>query len=392
LKTAALILAAGRGTRAPGPVPKAYARLPGGTPVARSVAVMLQEPAIDLVQVVIAAEDAEHYAAALAAGEPRLLPAVAGGPTRQASALNGLLALEPHAPDRLLIHDSARPFVSSDIIGRVLAALAHGPAAIAALPLTDSLKRADGTARITASLDRAGLWRAQTPQGFAFAPILAAHQAAAAAGQLEMTDDAAVAEWAGLPVALVPGSEANRKLTTSEDLAMAHALTPPLPDVRTGLGFDVHRLVAGDHVWLCGIKIPHGQALEGHSDADVALHALTDALLGAVGEGDIGQLFPNTDPRWRGAASHLFLREAARQVALRGGEVMNVDVTIVCEAPRIGPYREPMRARIAEILGIEPARVGVKATTTETLGFTGRREGIAALATATVVRWPRPQS
>src|SRR5262245_33943536 len=304
---------------------------------------MLAAPGIDLVQVVIGAADQAFYAAALGpAPDRRLLPAVVGGATRQQSALHGLLALEAQAPERVLIHDSARPFVTGNIIARVLAALAHGAAVVPALPVTDSLKRADAAGHRAQSVDRTGLWRAQTPQGFAFSPILAAHRAAAAAGHTTMSDDGAVAEWAGLPVALVPGSEENLKLTTQEDLAMASA--QPIPDVRTGLGFDVHRFRDGDHVWLCGISIPHSHGLEGHSDADVALHALTDALLGAVGEGDIGQLFPNTDPRWRGAASHLFLREAARQVELRGAEVTNVDVTIVCEAPRIGPYREPMRA------------------------------------------------
>jgi 2-C-methyl-D-erythritol 4-phosphate cytidylyltransferase / 2-C-methyl-D-erythritol 2,4-cyclodiphosphate synthase len=390
VKTAALILAAGSGARAPGPVPKQYRPLSLGSAVARSVAVMLAQPGIDLVQVVIAAGDRPLYDAALPSAVARLLPPVVGGATRQQSALHGLLALAAHAPDCVLIHDSARPFVTADVIARVLAALAHAPAAIAALPLTDSLKRADASGRIAQSIDRERLWRAQTPQGFAFSPILGAHRAAAAAGLSTLSDDAAVAEWAGLPVALVMGSEHNRKLTTAEDLAMA--TEQPMPDVRTGLGFDVHRLVAGDHVWLCGIRIPHGAGLEGHSDADVALHALTDALLGAVGEGDIGQLFPDSDPRWKGASSHLFLSEAARRVHRWGGQVTNVDVTVVCEAPRIGPHREAMRARIAELLEIEAERVGIKATTTETLGFTGRREGIAALATATVVRVPRPQS
>jgi 2-C-methyl-D-erythritol 4-phosphate cytidylyltransferase / 2-C-methyl-D-erythritol 2,4-cyclodiphosphate synthase len=390
VKTAALILAAGRGARAPGPVPKQYLALGAGSAVARTVEVMLSAPAIDLVQVVIHAADESLYAAAIGTGAAGLLPAVHGGATRQQSALNGLLALEPHAPDRVLIHDGARPFLSVELIDRVLAALAQSPAAIAALPVTDSIKRADAGGLIAASLERASLWRAQTPQGFAFAPILAAHRAAAAAGHRDMSDDAAVAEWAGLRVALVPGSEHNRKLTTSEDLAMATALG--LADVRTGLGFDVHRFHAGDHVWLCGVKIPHTHALEGHSDADVALHALTDALLGALGEGDIGQLFPDSDPRWRGASSHIFLSEAARRVRLAGAEVSNVDLTIVCEAPRIGPYTAAMRARVGAILGLAPERVGVKATTTESLGFTGRREGIAALATATVVKRPRPQS
>jgi 2-C-methyl-D-erythritol 4-phosphate cytidylyltransferase / 2-C-methyl-D-erythritol 2,4-cyclodiphosphate synthase len=390
VKTAALILAAGSGARAPGPVPKQYRPLSVGSAVAHSVAVMLAQPGIDLVQVVIAAGDRPLYDAGMPCAAARLLPPVAGGATRQQSALLGLLALAAHAPDCVLIHDSARPFVTADIIARVLAALAHAPAAIAALPVTDSLKRADASGRIAQSIDRDRLWRAQTPQGFAFSPILAAHRAAAAAGLTTMSDDAAVAEWAGLPVALVLGSEHNRKLTTAEDLAMASPQT--MPDVRTGLGFDVHRLVPGDHVWLCGIRVPHGAGLEGHSDADVALHALTDALLGAVGEEDIGQLFPDSDPRWKGASSHLFLSEAVRRVQLWGGQVTNVDLTIVCEAPRIGPHRAAMRARIAELLEIEAERVGIKATTTETLGFTGRREGIAALATATVVRVPRPQS
>jgi 2-C-methyl-D-erythritol 4-phosphate cytidylyltransferase/2-C-methyl-D-erythritol 2,4-cyclodiphosphate synthase len=284
----------------------------------------------------------------------------------------------------VLIHDAVRPFVTTDIIARVLEALAHTPGAIAALPLADTLKKAGPDQRIAVTLDRAEVWRAQTPQGFRFAEILAAHAAAEAAGHGDMTDDAAVAEWAGLPVALVMGAEANRKLTTAEDLAMAQP-TGSVPDVRTGQGFDVHRFVPGDHVWLCGVKLAHTHALEGHSDADVALHALTDALLGAIGAGDIGQHFPDTDARWKGASSHLFLTEALRLLRAQGGSVGNVDVTILCEAPKIAPHRQAMRRRIAEILGLEEARVSVKATTTEGLGFTGRREGIAALATATVV-------
>jgi 2-C-methyl-D-erythritol 4-phosphate cytidylyltransferase/2-C-methyl-D-erythritol 2,4-cyclodiphosphate synthase len=251
------------------------------------------------------------------------------------------------------------------------------------------LKRARPDGSIDTTIARAGLWRAQTPQGFRFDAILAAHEAVA--GRDDLTDDAAVAEWAGLTVALVEGSEANVKLTTAEDMMQAEAAAllaqapPTIPDIRTGQGFDVHRLVAGDHVWLCGVRIPHTHALAGHSDADVGLHALTDALLGAIGDGDIGQHFPPTDERWRGAASHLFLADAGRRVREHGGTICNVDVTILCEAPRIAPHRESMRARIAEILGMDVARVGVKATTTEGLGFTGRREGIAALALATVI-------
>jgi len=350
----------------------------------RTLRVFVEHPGIDLVQVVIGAGDAAHYALAVQSlGEGKLLSAVHGGPTRQASVHNGLATLKAHAPDRVLIHDAVRPFITADIIARVLAALAHTPGAIAALPLADTLKKAGPDQRVVATIDRAQVWRAQTPQGFRFTEILAAHAAAAKAG-IDLTDDAAVAEWAGLPVALVMGAETNRKLTTAEDLAMAER-AGSAPDVRTGQGFDVHRFVAGDHVWLCGVKLAHSQALEGHSDADVALHALTDALLGAIGAGDIGQHFPDTDPRWKGAPSHLFLSEAVRLVRARGGSIGNVDVTILCEAPKIAPHRQAMRGRIAEILAIEEARVSVKATTTEGLGFTGRREGIAALATATVV-------
>ena len=385
LKTAALIVAGGRGTRASATLPKQYARIGGRTVLARTLGAFLEHPGIDLVQVVIAAGDADAYAAAVAGLDgDRLLPAVHGGPTRQASVRNGLEALKARAPDRVLIHDAVRPFVAPDIVARVLEALAHSPAAIAAVPLVDTLKKAGPGQRIAATLDRAEVWRAQTPQGFRFAEILAAHTAAATAGNSDMPDDAAVAEWAGLPVALVMGAETNRKLTTPEDLAMAQQ-SGRAPDVRTGQGFDVHRFAPGDHVWLCGVKLAHTHALEGHSDADVALHALTDALLGAIGAGDIGQHFPDTDARWQGAPSHLFLSEALRLVRAHGGSIGNVDVTILCEAPKIAPHRHAMRRRIAEILGLDEARVSVKATTTEGLGFTGRREGIAALAAATVV-------
>jgi 2-C-methyl-D-erythritol 4-phosphate cytidylyltransferase/2-C-methyl-D-erythritol 2,4-cyclodiphosphate synthase len=384
--TAALIVAAGRGTRAAGQVPKQYAPLAAEPVLAHTLRAFLDHPAVTLALVAIAEADRTLYEQAVAPAHPKLAAPALGGETRQRSVLNGLRALLPHAPVHVLIHDAARPFVARGVIDRVLAGLERAPGAIAAVPLADTLKRADAGGLIAATLPRAGLWRAQTPQGFRFADILRAHEAAAAAGRADLTDDAAVAEWAGIPVQLVDGSEANVKLTTAEDLAMAAcALAPAFGEVRTGQGFDVHRFAEGDHVWLCGVRIAHNHALEGHSDADVALHALTDALLGAIGDGDIGQHFPDSDPRWRGAASHLFLADAARRVRARGGAVTNVDVTILCEAPRIGPHREAMRARVAEVLGIEVSRVAVKATTTEGLGFTGRREGIAALATATVV-------
>ena len=385
MKTAALIVAAGKGTRAGGQVAKQYALVQGAPVIARTVAAFTAHPAVDVVQVVISAGDHELYAAALKGGaHDKITPPVVGGDTRQASVLNGLRALRADPPDRVLIHDAVRPFVTPDIITRVIEALSTTTGAVAAIAVADTLRRAGPDGRSAGTVDRGGLWRAQTPQGFRFADILAAHEAAAAAGCADLTDDAGVAEWAGLDVALVLGSEVNRKLTTAEDLAMADA-TNAVPDVRTGQGFDVHRFAPGDHVWLCGLRIPHTHALDGHSDADVVLHALTDALLGAIGDGDIGQHFANTDAHWKGAASHIFLSDAAARVRARGGSIANVDVTILCEAPKIAPHREAMRARIAEILGLEVARVSVKATTTEGLGFTGRREGIAALATATVV-------
>ena len=392
MTTAALIVAAGRGTRAAGPVPnrmpKQYAQLGATSVLARTLGVFLEHPAVDLATVAIAEADRARYDRAIVSGHRKLIPPVVGGATRQRSVLNGLRALAPLSPTQVLIHDAARPFVTGDIVDRVLDALKRGPGAIAAVPLADTLKRGGPGGRIEATLDRADLWRAQTPQGFRFDEILAAHERAPAAGREDLTDDAAVAEWAGIPVELVQGSEANVKLTTAEDLAVAARAVETVPaagEVRTGQGFDVHRFTAGDHVRLCGVRIPHTHALEGHSDADVGLHALTDALLGAIGDGDIGQHFPNTDPRWRGAASHLFLADAAGRVRARGGAICNVDVTLLCEAPRIAPHREAMRARIAAILEADISRVAVKATTTEGLGFTGRREGIAALATATLV-------
>jgi 2-C-methyl-D-erythritol 4-phosphate cytidylyltransferase / 2-C-methyl-D-erythritol 2,4-cyclodiphosphate synthase len=391
VRIAAVIVAAGRGLRADrgDSIPKQYA-LVGGRPVlAHTIEALASHPRIDAVQVVIHPDHAVAFGNVVASSASKLRAPVTGGDSRQASVLAGLDALGIEGPDLVLIHDAARPFVDRAVIDRVIAALETSEGAIAALPVTDTLKRADGDGLIAATVERVGLWRAQTPQGFRFAPILAAHRRAAAAGRHDFTDDAALAEWAGLGVALVAGGEANRKLTTAEDIDMADReiarTQAAVPDVRTGTGFDVHRFAEGDHVWLGGIAIPHTHRLEGHSDADVALHALTDALLGAIGDGDIGQHFPPSDPQWKGAASRLFLADAARRVAARGGRITNVDLTILCEAPRVGPHREAMRREIAGILGIAMERVGVKATTTEGLGFTGRREGIAAMATATVV-------
>jgi len=284
------------------------------------------------------------------------------------------------APERVLIHDAARPFIDQTTIGRVITALDDVPAAIAAVPLSDTLKRgSDG--RVLGTLERSGLWRAQTPQGFRFAAILGAHRAAAGEA---LTDDAAVAERAGLAVKLVPASEENFKVTTEEDFRRAERLFASVSEQRVATGFDVHRFGPGDKVMLCGLAIPHSQGLVGHSDADVGLHALTDALLGTISAGDIGSHFPPSDPQWKGAPSARFLSHAAALLAARGAAIVNVDVTIICEQPKVGPHRAAMAARLAEILGIAVERVSVKATTTDRLGFTGRGEGISAQAIATI--------
>ncbi len=345
-----------------------------------------RHPAVGAIQVVIHADDRALYEAALPSAPGKLLPPVLGGFERQASVRSGLAALQATNPDFVLIHDAARPLIDAAVIDRVIAGLSRHAGVIAAKPVRDTLKRAASDGRIVATVARDGLWRAQTPQAFKFAKILAAHDAAVAAGLTDFTDDAALAEWHGMAVAVVDGSERNIKLTTTEDFALAERLIAATPgETRNGTGFDVHRFCDGDHVWLCGVRVPHDKALEGHSDADVGLHALTDALLGAIADGDIGAHFPPSDPKWKGAASHMFLRDAARRVAERGGRIQNVDVTLLCETPKVGPHRDAMRAEISTILGIEIDRVGVKATTPEGLGFTGRREGIAAMASATIV-------
>jgi 2-C-methyl-D-erythritol 4-phosphate cytidylyltransferase/2-C-methyl-D-erythritol 2,4-cyclodiphosphate synthase len=386
--TVAVIVAAGRGTRACGGAgpPKQYCTLAGAPVLAHSLRVLAEHPDVDAIEVVIHAEDRQLYEAAARPYAARLLDPVLGGATRQESVRLGLEALSTRPPDRVLIHDAARPFLTRDLVSGLLAALDATPAAIAAEPVADTLKRADPDGTIAETVDRADLWRAQTPQAFRFEPILSAHRRAAEADQTRFTDDAGLAEWAGLAVMLVPSSGANLKLTTAEDLALAERmLASPLMEARTGSGFDVHAFAPGDHVWLCGVKLPHTHRLEGHSDADVGLHAITDAILGAIGDGDIGEHFPPSDPKWRGAPSRLFLEDAARRVGALGGRIANVDVTLLCEAPKVGPHRSEMRRAIAAILGIDAGRVGVKATTTEGLGFLGRREGIAALASATVL-------
>lgn len=374
----ALVVAGGRGQRVGGERPKQYCLI-GGQPMLRhSVAAFRRHPSIGAVRVVIHPGDRALYEEAVDGLD--LLTPCHGGAERQDSARLGLESLADLSPARVLIHDAARPFVDAATIERVIAALDQGPGAVAAVPVTDTLKRGE-QGRIRATVERAGLWRAQTPQGFRFAEILAAHRAAS--GET-LTDDAAVAERAGLAIALVAGSEANLKVTTEEDLRRAEQLAAAMFESRVGTGFDVHQFGPGDKVMLCGLPIPHDRSLLGHSDADVGLHALTDAVLGAIGAGDIGSHFPPSEPRWKGAASERFLRYAAELVTARGGAIVNVDVTIICEHPKVGPHRAAMARKVAEILRVPEDRVSVKATTTDRLGFTGRGEGIAAQAVATV--------
>jgi 2-C-methyl-D-erythritol 4-phosphate cytidylyltransferase/2-C-methyl-D-erythritol 2,4-cyclodiphosphate synthase len=386
---AALIVAAGRGARAarePGR-PKQY-RPVGGVPIiARAIAAFAAHPGVDDILVVIHADDETLYRAASEPFAQRLRPPVQGGARRQDSVRAGLEALAAAPPASVLIHDAARPFVKPDLITRVIAGLDAHQGALPCLKVTDTLKWiADG--RVIGTAERDQLWRAQTPQGFKFDAILAAHRAAAKEPAREFTDDAGIAEWFGLDVALVEGAEDNRKLTTAEDLRIADELLQPkgrsAAAVRVATGYDVHAFGPGDAVVLCGVSIPHPKKLIGHSDADVGLHALTDALLGAIADGDIGVHFPPSDARWRGAASELFLKHAGAKIKERGGTIVHVDVTLLCEAPRIGPYRDEMRARIAAMLGLDLSQVSIKATTNEGLGFIGRGEGIAAFATATV--------
>ena len=377
----ALIVAAGRGSRFGGPLPKQYAELGGQTVLRRSLEAFRAATGVNQLRVVIGSGDETHYEAAVAGLG---LPApVLGGATRQQSVLNGLEVLAMAPPDFVAIHDAARPFVRPvDIQACLDAAAAPGiSGAVLGVKLADTLKRVDDGA-IRETVPRANLWRAQTPQVFRFAALLEAHRAVASLGASEasaLTDDAAVAERAGLRVVMVPGSEDNSKITTNDDLR--HAMTM---ETRTAFGLDVHGFGPGNAVMLGGIAIPHAQALAGHSDADVALHALTDALLGTIGAGDIGKHFPPSDPQWRGASSDRFLRHAVELITQRSGRIVHLDLTLICEAPRIGPYRDAMVASIARIAGIDSGRVSVKATTTEGLGFTGRREGIAAQAVATV--------
>lgn len=388
---ALVMVAAGRGERAGTPEngPKQYRPIGGFAVIARTLTQFLEHPDCHDIVAVIHRDDEALYEAATAGihGRERIRT-VFGGATRQQSVLAGLLGLATVPPTHVLIHDAVRPFVTRQVIDGVLAALNAGhQAALPAVAVADTLKRGDAHGLVGGTVPRDGLFAAQTPQGFGFDAILDAHRRAADEAGSSFTDDCAIAEWAGIPVQLTQGSPLNVKLTTAEDLAMAddRLLKPGVPDVRTGNGYDVHRLVPGDHVTLCGVKIAHDQSLDGHSDADVALHALTDALLATCGAGDIGDHFPPSDPQWRGAASEIFLAHAAKMVRDAGGMIMNADVSLIAEAPKIGPHRQVMRENLARILDLSVDRCSVKATTNETIGFAGRREGIAAIATASVV-------
>ncbi|WP_426164192.1 bifunctional 2-C-methyl-D-erythritol 4-phosphate cytidylyltransferase/2-C-methyl-D-erythritol 2,4-cyclodiphosphate synthase [Sandarakinorhabdus sp. DWP1-3-1] len=378
MTTHAIIVAAGKGHRAGGDIPKQYRTVDGKALLRHAIECLQAHPAIDGVTVVINPDDRTLYDSALTG---LALPTpVAGGATRQQSVLNGLEALAASPPDIVLVHDAARAFLPATVIDALFAAL-DDPAndgAVPALPVVDSLRR--GGRHFETSVDRDGLFRVQTPQAFRFAALLAAHRASAPGA----TDELAIAMAAGLRVAVAAGDERAFKVTEPQDFAKAEAMISPALSSRAASGFDVHRFGPGDHVWLCGVRIPHSHGLIGHSDADAGLHALTDALLGTIAAGDIGDHFPPSDPQWRGAASDIFLAHAAGLVRAAGGNIDHADITLICERPKIGPHRDAMRARVAAILDIDVARVSVKATTTELLGFTGRSEGLAAQAMASV--------
>lgn len=371
LSVVALIVAAGKGTRAGEEVPKQYRPIGGRSVLAHAAAAFVHHPSVARVHVVVADGETARAREALAGLDVSI---GVGGPTRQGSVRRGLDQLGD--ADLVLVHDAARPLVPAAMISRVLHALQTEVAVCPALPVVDSLRRGDGC--VSGEVPREGLWRAQTPQGFRLDMLRSAHAVAPAGA----TDDAEIARAAGHRVALVAGDERAMKLTFADDFVRAEAMMGML--TCTGTGFDVHRFGPGDHLWLCGLRIPHSQGVIGHSDADVGLHALTDAVLGALGDGDIGMHFPPTDARWKGVSSDRFLAHAADLVAAAGGRIMHVDVTIICEAPKVGPHRDAMRMRIADILRAHHPRVSVKATTTEALGFAGRREGIAAQAAATI--------
>jgi 2-C-methyl-D-erythritol 4-phosphate cytidylyltransferase / 2-C-methyl-D-erythritol 2,4-cyclodiphosphate synthase len=382
-RTAAILVAAGRGLRAGAGGPKQYRVIGGQTVIFRAMEPFSRHPDVFAVQPVVNPDDAALFNEAVVGLRHR--PPTNGGATRQASVRAGLEALASEKPDIVLIHDAARPFVTQALISRAIDAVGRTGAAIPAVPVTDTIKLTAANGDVEATPDRARLRIAQTPQVFRFDAILDAHRRAAREGLSDFTDDAAIAEWAGLTVATFEGDPANMKLTTPEDFVREEArLASLLGDIRTGTGYDVHAFGEGDHVMICGVRVPHTKGFLAHSDGDVGLHALVDAILGALADGDIGSHFPPSDPQWKGASSDRFLKYAVDRVTARGGRIANLEVTLICERPKIGPLRDTMRAKIAEISDVNISRIAVKATTSEKLGFTGREEGIAATASATI--------
>lgn len=386
-EVAILVVAAGRGHRVGGETPKQYLRLAGEPVLTRTLRALAEAAPSAALLTVIHPDDSDlyNYAAALLPDDARarLLPPVHGGATRQQSVRAGLELLSQAQPKVVLIHDAARPFSTSALIRKAIEAAREFAAAAPGVAAIDTFKQVDAAGVIVATPPRDALRAVQTPQAFAFDLILDAHRRAAEAGLAELTDDAAVAEWAGHRVHVFAGEAANMKITTADDLAKAEGRLLP-PDIRTGQGYDVHAFGPGNAVWLGGVEIPHTQGLVGHSDADVLIHAICDAIFGALADGDIGSHFPPSDPQWKGAASRLFLEYAVGRVAARGGVIAHIDSTLVCERPKIGPHRDAIRASLASIMGLDLGRVAVKATTSEKLGFTGRQEGMAAFATATI--------
>jgi len=386
MKRAVIIVASGRGTRAGTTAPpKQFVTISGKPLLAYTLAPFLGDDRIDAVQVVINKDHRAYYEAAIqhVPNAHKLLAAVVGGDTRQASVRHGLLALGEHKPDYVFIHDGVRPFISSQLLGRLIDACKDDACVLPAVPVRGTLKKAD-SGIVVHTLTREDVYEAQTPQAFPYEAVSLAHENAVSAGEAQFTDDASIMEWAGYPIQIVHGDDLNIKVTYPTDFTVVKALLSNR-ETRIGQGYDVHRFAAGDHVTLCGVKIPHTHKLDGHSDADVALHAVTDALLGTIGEGDIGVHFPPSEAQWKDAASEQFVVFAAQKVREAGGEISNVDLAIVAEEPKITPYRLEMQQNLARMLGIAPNRVGVKATTNERMGFIGRKEGIAALATASVM-------
>ncbi len=386
MTVAAVIVAGGSGLRAGGQIPKQYQTIGGKPVIWWTLKVFTEHPGIAHVQPVIAEGHEEMFADAVRG--LAVEPAVVGGATRQLSCLAGLEAVARSHPGKVLIHDAARPFASRELISHVITWLDRHRAVVPGLPVAETLKLAPGGI-VKATVDRSGMWAAQTPQGFEFESILAAHRSARLSGATDLTDDAAVAERAGIEIAMIAGRTENRKLTSAEDIDVANRTMMAtrlanLPDIRVGQGIDIHPFETGDSVILCGVTIPHGKKLKGHSDADAAMHALTDAIFGAIGEGDIGTHFPPAGKQWKGAASAVFLRKAVGLVHQRGGIIANADITILAETPRIAEHVPAMKSMLAPLLEITPDRIAIKATTTERLGAIGRKEGIAAFATATI--------